>query len=33
VDEAEAFLNSVLTASPDNAEAHVLLGSLHAMKA
>jgi cellulose synthase operon protein C len=31
-DEAEAFLNSVLTANPDSAEAHVLLGSLHAMK-
>lgn len=27
-DEAEAFLASVLAASPDNAEAHVLLGSL-----
>jgi cellulose synthase operon protein C len=31
-DEAEAFLNSVLAASPDNADAHVLLGLLHATK-
>ena len=30
--EAQDFLESVLTASPDNADAHVLLGSLHAMK-
>ena len=31
-EEAETFVNSVLAASPDNADAHVLRGALHAQE-
>lgn len=32
INEAEAFLNSTLTANPNNADAHVLIGALKMMK-